>query len=309
MDELKDVINALSQTMPSVMRWSGAIAKQLRQFNISLTGKTSGYSNTDALTLADITVQELLVSALRDASPILHTCRIEAEEENGDLHLFAMEGKYTIALDPIDGTKQFRDRTGDGYAVMMNLRCNKTVHYSLTYLPEMGTHGTWVEANSITGEIYCGEDSPHRTARELLDRLPDLDAEGRTDSKKIYLIGFLDRDEECAQAVSEIGLIGVPTDDMPGSIYPLMATGEFGGSLIHSPNIYDFPTSLQIARMRGGDAVMVETGEPVRFDDLWLDDLSGMLRVKGIVATAYNQTDLKKLVKISKNWNPERYPA
>jgi len=46
-------------------------------------------------------------------------------------------------------------------------------------------------------------------------------------------------------------LAGVAPDDMPGSIYELMARGEFAGSLIHSPNVYDFPVSLQIARQLG----------------------------------------------------------
>ena len=89
MSELNSVITVLSNAMPSVIRWSGAVAKQLRQFNISLTGKESGYSNTDALTLADLTVQEILVSALRDADPILRNCRIEAEEEESQARALA----------------------------------------------------------------------------------------------------------------------------------------------------------------------------------------------------------------------------
>ncbi len=70
------VVTALSVHLPPVMRWAGAIARRLRSHNISLTGKTSGSATTDALTLADLTVQELLVAALRDADPIVRCCKI-----------------------------------------------------------------------------------------------------------------------------------------------------------------------------------------------------------------------------------------
>ncbi|MGV2335463.1 MAG UNVERIFIED_CONTAM: hypothetical protein LVR18_15580 [Planctomycetaceae bacterium] len=60
---------------------------------------------------------------------------------------------------------------------------------------------------------------------------------------------------------------------MQGSIYPLMASGVYIGSLIHSPNIYDFPVSMHIARVRGGDALWVHNREPVHYRSLWLDEL------------------------------------
>ena len=116
--DLTTLTAALSREMPDVLRWCGAIARRIRGFDIALPGKTSGSHLTDALTLADITVQELLVGALRDRNPVFRECRIEAEEENGDLHLFAAEAPWTIALDPIDGTRQYRDHSGNGYAVM-----------------------------------------------------------------------------------------------------------------------------------------------------------------------------------------------
>ena len=54
---LQDLTDALSQHMPPVLRWAGAMAQQLRHFDISVTGKkTSGSATTDALTLADLSV-------------------------------------------------------------------------------------------------------------------------------------------------------------------------------------------------------------------------------------------------------------
>jgi 3'(2'), 5'-bisphosphate nucleotidase len=299
------VIQALRQHAPPLMRWAGAIARRLRQFNIALTGKHSGNANTDALTLADLTVQELLVAGLRDADPILKTCRIEAEETTGDLAAFAKDSPLVIALDPIDGTKQFRDHTGNGYAVMLHLRNRETVLYSLVYAPEMGPIGTWVEA--YDGVAKCGSDDFAKTANQLLDSLPNLKSASRPESKSMYLIGFQKRDVECAHAVTRAGLKGFPPDEMPGSIYPLLATGEFGGSLIHSPNIYDFPVSLHLARILGGDALWVHNNQPVNFDEMWMDDRADMLRLPGIVACAVDRGHLKTLCELAKDWNPVRY--
>lgn len=302
---VEDVVAALKQVTPSLARWSGAIARQLRKYNVALEGKSSGNANTDALTLADLTVQELLVAGLRDGDPVLRRCRIEAEEANGDLAAFDPRGALTIALDPIDGTKQFRDRTGDGYAVMIHLRDDAQLYYSLVFAPESGPSGTWTQVYGET--VKTGPDETSLTAAECLERMAAVDKKTRPDSNKIYLIGFQKKDPLRAQMVTDAGLIGFAPDEMPGSIYPLLASGEFGGSLIHSPNIYDYPVSLQIARALGGESVWVHNGQPVHFRETWLDDRADMLRLPGIVATADSPEKLKILVDLARDWSPIRY--
>lgn len=302
---VENVIEALMQDTPDLVRWSGAVAKKLRTFNIALEGKSSGNANTDALTLADLTVQELIVAGLRDRSPILRDCRLEAEEENGDLSVFNEQEELTIALDPIDGTKQFRDRTGDGYSVMIHLRNRNEVFFSLVFCPEAGPTGTWTLAYGET--LKCGPDDTTVSAAECLQRMPVIDPATRPDSKKIYLIGFQENDAANAQKVTNVGLEGFAPDETPGSIYPLLATGDFGGSLIHSPNIYDYPVSMQIARMLGGNSVWVHNGEAVHFDETWMDDRASMLRLPGIVATADCGEKLKILVDLAKDWSKVRY--
>ena len=303
--ELKPLTDALTAHGPDIVRWCGAIAKRLRQFNIALDGKTSGNANTDALTIADLTVQELAIAALRDRAPLLRSCRIEAEEENGDLAAFAQESEYCLTLDPIDGTKQFRDRNGDGWAVMLQLQSRQTVHYSLVFAPEAGEHGTWVEA--VGDRIVCGPDDSNRPARLVLDALTPIDNQNWRGSNKIYLIGFQTLDASRAAEVTGTGLEGVAPDEMPGSIYPFMATGEYTGSLIHSPNIYDFPVSMHIARVRGGDAVWVHNRQPVHYRDLWMDTRAGMLRYPGIVACSEDADVIDQLCKLSKDWSQVRY--
>lgn len=303
--ELSRLIAALLRETPPLLRWAGGIARTLRGYDISLEGKSSGSANTDALTLADLTVQELLLAGLRDVDPLFRRCRIEAEEQTGDLAAFATASEYTLALDPIDGTKQFRDKTGNGYSVMLHLRDRETVHYSLVYLPEMGRRGTWVQAFGET--IRCLPDDPRRPAVEVLDEAPPVRADEREHTRNVYLIGFQQRDPRRAQAVTEAGLAGFSPDEMPGSIYPLLASGRFAGSLIHTPNVYDFPVSLHIARILGGDAVWVHDGRPVNFQETWLDDRADMLRLPGIVACAVERDVLETLVALAADWNPARY--
>ncbi|MEO1997168.1 MAG: inositol monophosphatase family protein [Planctomycetaceae bacterium] len=302
---LNPLIDALASELPAVVRWSGAVAKGLRKFNVAVEGKSSGSTNTDALTLADLTVQELLVSALRDGDPLFRSCRIEGEEDTGDMRLFDVESELAIAIDPIDGTRQYRDRTGDGYAVMVQLQSRKTVHYSLVFIPESGPHGTWVEVRE--GRIVCGPDDPDRTARTVLDGLPPIDPLSRPRSNKVYLIGFQDQDPVKAQLVTDAGLEGFTSETMAGSIYPLMAEGRFAGSLIHSPNIYDFPVSMQIARALGGDALWVHDRAPVDFSFVWNDEKANMLRFPGIVACSEYADVLDTLCALAQDWNPVRY--
>lgn len=304
--QLEELTDALSREMPAVLRWCGAVAKRLRQFNISVSGKTSGSSNTDALTLADLSVQELLVAALRDLSPLFRQCRLEAEESTGDLDRFAKESDYTIALDPIDGTKQYRDNTGNGWAVMLNMRTDEAVQYSLVFIPETGPNGTWVEAVG-DHRIAVGDDDPGRPAGEVVRSLPTIKPESRQESDKIYLIGFQEEDAVKAKLVTEAGLEGKLAEEMPGSIFDLFARGEYAGSLIHSPNVYDFPVTSHIARILGGDALWVHNREPVHFRELWMDDRADMLRLPGIVACSHDSDILNKLCDVAKDWNPERY--
>src|SRR6267143_2152617 len=167
-----DLIGLLSAHLPRDFRWAGALARQLRRHNIALDEKHSGVPDTDALTLTDLAVQELLVAALRDMGPTVRRCRIEAEETSGDLGRFANESEWVLGIDPIDGTRQYRDRTGDGYAVMLHARSPETVHYSLLYLPEEGPEGTWLEARD--DRIVLGPDDVTRGAREVLDALPPI---------------------------------------------------------------------------------------------------------------------------------------
>jgi len=303
--ELAALIDSLATQLPPAMRWAGSVARRMRGFNIALENKHSGSANTDALTLADLTVQELLVGALRDGDPLFRRCRIEAEESTGDLARFATDGELTLALDPIDGTKQYRDKTGNGYSIILTLRSRETVHFTLVFVPESGPCGSWVFA---AGErILCGADDPERPATEVLRSMKPRPLPLKPASKKIYLIGFQQHDRSKAELVTKAGLEGVAADDCAGCLYELIARGDYAGSLIHSPNVYDYPAGLHLARISGGDSVWVHSGQPVNFDDLWMDERAHMLRLPAIIATSPDRSVLKTLCTLAGDWNRVRY--
>lgn len=299
-----EIAKLLDEHVPAAMRWAGSVARRMRHFNIALENKATGNANTDALTLADLTVQELLIGVLRDAHPVFRGCRIEAEETTGDLARFATEGPCTIALDPIDGTKQYRDKTGNGYSIILTLRTSETLHYTLVFVPESGPSGAWVRV--LGNDVRSVADDPGVPVRELFAKTPSR-PKPTAGAKKIYLIGFQENDSRKAQRVTEAGLVGVAANDCPGCLYELLATGEYAGSLIHSPNVYDFPASLQIVRAWGGDSLWVDSRRPVNFEKLWLDERAKMLRLPGIVATSYDPQVLDTLCTVAENWNPIRY--
>ena len=303
---MSDPIPVLAAELPRVVRWSGALARELRRHNIAVGGKASGFADTDALTLADLSVQELLVSALRDMGPVVRACRIEAEETTGDLARFADRSEGVLAIDPIDGTRDFRDRIGTRYSVMLHARNSETVHYSMVYLPEEGPEGTWLEVRG--DRIVLGPDDHTRPARVVLDALAPIAADHSRNLRRILVSGFKGGgDAERARAVSAAGLDGVLGDDTPGSLFPLMANGYLGGALFHTPNVYDFPVAMHLARVLGGDAIRAHDGRRADFREVWRDERSNMFRLQGIVACAVDRRVLATLVDVARGWSTERY--
>lgn len=303
---MSDPIPVLAAELPRVVRWAGAIARELRHHNIAVGGKASGFADTDALTLADLSVQELLVGALRDMGPVVRACRIEAEETTGDLARFADRSDWVLAIDPIDGTRDYRDRIGTRYSVMLHARNSDTVHYSMVYLPEEGPEGTWLEVRG--DRIVLGPDDHTRPARAVLDALAPVAPDRSRNLRRILVSGFKGGDDaERAQAVSAAGLEGVLGGDTPGSLFPLMANGYLGGALFHTPNVYDFPVAMHLARVLGGDAIRAHDGQRADFREVWRDERSNMFRLSGIIACAVDHRVLATLVDVARGWSTERY--
>lgn len=298
-------VRQLRNCLPSAMRAGGAIARRLRSYDIAIEGKSSGSAHTDALTLVDLAVQELLVSQLSEIRMLARMVRIQAEEKAGDLHRFSETSELCLAIDPIDGTKQFRDKSGNGYSICVHLRSSVEVLYSVVFIPEQGPHGSWLEVSE--DGIQAGADDVTMCASDGLYATPRIDADSRARSDRIYVVGFGERNAARAQDVTAAGLQGVSFETAEGCFFDRFARGEYAGGLFHSPNVYDFPIASHIARVLGGEAVWVHNRQRIDFRDLWLDERSQMLRLPGIVACSDRPDVLDRLCTLARDWNPDRY--
>jgi 3'(2'), 5'-bisphosphate nucleotidase len=299
------VITSLSLQMPAVLRWSGAIARRLRGYDIGLAGKKSGSAATDALTIADLSLQELIVAALRDGDPAFRQCRIDAEETTGDLARFPADADLTIGIDPIDGTQRYRDRTGSAWSVMLHLRSKTDMLYSLVHQPEDGEHGSWIEARG--NSILMGPDDPSRPAADVVRSLPPVLRMKAPAVPRIFVAGFQEAQAEVARRVSQLGIDAEDSSSSERTGYQRIAAGEVCGALFHSPNVYDFPVMIHLFRILGGDAVRVHDGLPMDFREVWRDDRASLLRLPGLVAASTDAGVLGRLVELAKDWNPARY--
>src|SRR5262249_50706220 len=193
-------------------------------------------------------------------------------------------------------------------SVMLHLRTPETVRYSLVYFPEVGDDGTWLEARD--GRIVVGPDDHGREARAALDALSPIDPARRIRNRKILVSGSLERDRERARAVTAAGfdaMTGADKGDAEEALYPMLARGDFAGALFHTPNVYDFPVCIHLARALGGDAIWAHDGRPVDFRALWRDERANMLRLPGIVACATHRSLLAPLAAAAGDWSRDRY--
>jgi 3'(2'), 5'-bisphosphate nucleotidase len=175
----------------------------------------------------------------------------------------------------------------------------------MVYLPDEGPEGTWLEVRS--DRIVLGPDDHSRPARTVLDALPPMAVDQPRNSRRILVSGFRGRDAERAQAVSAAGLEGVLGNDTPGSLFPLVANGYLGGALFHTPNVYDFPVCMHLARVLGGDAIRAHDGRRVDFREVWRDERANMFRLPGIVACATDRRVVTTLVEVARGWSTDRY--
>lgn len=301
------VQTALSVHLPNVLRWGGSLARLLRRHSIGLNGKGTGSATTDALTLADLSVQELILGALRDCDPVFRHCRIDAEESTVTLNAFPAEAPLTIGIDPIDGTRKYRDHDGDGYAILVHLRTRDRVLYSLVLIPESGPSGTWIEASDRG--IVMGSDDLARSAGDVVRSLPRLVSVAAGSATAVYVNGFQQRSRAVTEVLAARGVKGLVSEQIPGCPMELVCQGELGGALVHSPNVYDFPILLHLIRSLGGDARFVASGSPVDFEDIWIDDRAKMRRLSGVIAAAIDPGLLDTLCTTARDWTFDRYDS
>ena len=141
---------------------------------------------------------------------------------------------------------------------MLHLRSPDSIAYSLVYLPEEGVDGTWVEA-SPQG-IVVGPDDHARPRARRARRAAAGGAGPPAGQPRILVSGFRNGVVERAREITATGMEGVLGGETGGSLFPLLARGDLGGAVYHTPNVYDFPVCVHLARRLGGDAVWAHDG-------------------------------------------------
>lgn len=293
-----DLVHTLAARMPDLLRWCGAVARQLRRHDVAVADKGSGYAPANALTLADLSIQEILVDALRDFGPEFHRCRLELEEDTGDTSAFATESPYTIAIDPIDGTKHFRDGTSDGYGVLFSLRRCDTSLYSLGFFPEQGPLGEWVEVNG--DRIVHALDDTSMPARRVLDATPALVAQAVGRSNTIWVTGYRTDRDVVSEHLATQGLKAAMSDAHGAHVCTEVAAGRIDGMLMNRPGVYDAPMWMHVLAALGGIDCWVHNGERVDFTDTWYDEGCNGMRLSGVVACARDRRQMEKLVEVAR---------
>ena len=292
------LIATLAARMPDLFRWCGAAARQLRRHDVAVADKGVGYAAADALTLADLSIQEILVDAIRDFGDGFLECRLEVEEETGDQEVFAKESELTIAIDPIDGTLHFRDRTSDGYGVLISLRRNDRSFYSLGFFPEQGPCGEWVEVKD--NRVVHTLDDTSMPARQRLDSTVALVPGDVPRCETIWLTGYRTDRRLVAEHLAREGLTAAMSDSHGLHICTELVVGRVDGLLMSHPGVYDAPMWMHVLTALGGVACWVENGEPVDFRDSWYDATCKGYRLSGVIACARDATRLRQLVEVGR---------
>lgn len=115
---------------------AGIVARRLQRYVPHERKHASNSPESEALTVIDLTSQDLLLNELHRAFPEL---AVDAEEDTETLRLFppSEPGRPLAVLDPIDGTWNYTRGSND-YAVMGSLIANDRFEASLLHFPNQG---------------------------------------------------------------------------------------------------------------------------------------------------------------------------
>ncbi len=179
---------ALSRHMPDVLRWSGALARQLRQAQYRRLGQALGkrrHGRLDARRSERAGADRGRSAGSRSAiSPVPHRGGRDDRRpgpvcERGRPRSGDRSDRRHEAIPRPDRQRLLRDappaRSRDGPL------------FARLY-PRIGPEGTWVEVRD--GQVFCGPDDPSRPAVDVLRAMTAVDARTLPDSKKIYCDRF-----------------------------------------------------------------------------------------------------------------------
>lgn len=211
------LIETLQELEPTFIQ-AGQLAYRM-QAGVGRHKKLStGDDIIDIVTEADLAVQEYLLQAMGKTELI--NCRLLAEENTVDINKFNEQGKYYLAVDPIDGTAVYA-RGGQHFSVIISLHDGEKPLYTFVHYPALGcTYKVVNNIFSVVGKMpnfTLPPDSQnsvayyHGSADKVIPEFyQDLKAKG-VEFKEMK---FIDKDIGTIEALAENKVKGVFKQDI-----------------------------------------------------------------------------------------------
>lgn len=117
-----------------VFKRAGELALGMQKSIKSTTKSDSGFLAVDIVTQADLDVQEYILKEMVNTN--LVQCKLLAEEDTPNVGKFSKTGRFTLTIDPINGTLLY-SRGEKGFDMLICLRDDKNLLYTYDAFPRL----------------------------------------------------------------------------------------------------------------------------------------------------------------------------
>ena len=122
-------------------------------------------NNNDPVTLADLKVNELIISRIRDNYKDINWEILSEENTKMDSNSCDLNSDWIWILDPLDGTKDFIQGTSN-YAMHLALNYKKKPYLGVVLIPEKNE--LWISNGS---KVWCENKNGHKRRASLLTNI------------------------------------------------------------------------------------------------------------------------------------------
>ncbi|MEK9181462.1 MAG: inositol monophosphatase family protein [Patescibacteria group bacterium] len=219
------------QNLEPIFIEAGQLAYKMQKGVSNHSKHNTGNNVIDIVTEADLAVQEFLLEAISKTD--LVNCCLMAEENTPSVKKFNEQGKYYLAVDPIDGTAVYA-KGGPYFSVIISLHDGKKNLYTFIYFPVFNwTHRIINEKHSVEGKT------------------PEFTLPTEYKNSIIYWTG--DPEKTIPELYNELknkGIIFTKIGQDVGSIAPFVLN-RVVGIYKENINVYDGMVEFDIATARG----------------------------------------------------------
>ncbi len=246
---LIDDLKIISWEAADLLMFYSKKIKNENQNNIILKTKI----NNDPVTLADLKVNELIISRIKDKYKDIQWSFLSEENFKINPNSFDKKAEWLWVLDPLDGTKDFIQGTGH-YAMHLALNYRQKPFIGVVLIPEKGelwiTNGEKVWCENRDGSIR----SPQMSQRGVLKEMTLVTSKNHRNKKLSELI-----DKIRFNKIFSMGSIGCKIASIirgESDIYISLSLPQKS-----APKDWDFAAPLAILKAAGGEVTDIENNE------------------------------------------------